>query len=74
MAAYRPPRLTQPLVEPYLSAACDAWETGGSLLLGLWAARRLEHWTVRSYGALVDQVRATLGDATDYSREEAADA
>lgn len=74
MATYRPPLLKQPLTEPYLSAACDAWEAGGSLLLGLWAARRLEHWTPRNYGALVAQVRQATGDTTDYSREEEADA
>ena len=74
MAAYRPPLLRQPLAEPHLSAACDAWQGGGSLLLGLWAARRLEFWTVRSSAALLDQVRTALGDDTDYSIEEAPDA
>lgn len=69
MATYRPPRLAQPLAEPYLKMACDAWRDGGSLLLGLWAARRLEYWDTRAYGELIQQVRAALDDTTDYSQE-----
>ncbi len=49
-----------------LRAACDAWERGGSLLLGPWAARHLTPWCARTYGALVARVRAELGDTADY--------
>jgi len=72
MATHRPPRLAQPLTEPYLTHACRAWEDGCSVLLGLWAARHLEYWTVCSYGALVAQVRAALGDDRDYSADNGA--
>jgi hypothetical protein len=64
-------RLTQPLAQPYLAQACRAWESGGCLMLGPWAARRLAIWDARSYAALVGQVRTELGDDVDYSREEA---
>lgn len=60
-------RVKQPLMEPHLSDACRAWVTGGCQLLGLWGAKHLAGWGVRAYADLVAEVRAELGDNTDYS-------
>jgi hypothetical protein len=50
-----------------LASAAYAWQSGGSLALGAWAARHMPHFSVAEYGALVREVRDYLGDDTDYS-------
>jgi hypothetical protein len=52
-----------------LRAACDAWQSGGTLALGLWLSRHKAHFTVKDYSELVEMVRAETGDTTDYSKE-----
>lgn len=52
-----------------LAAACEAWQSGGTLGLGLWLSKHKPHFTVADYGELVEMVRAELNDATDYSKE-----
>lgn len=52
---------------PKMRDAALAWERGGSLGLGHWAARHLKPLTVDKYGHLVAAVRMFLNDTTDYS-------
>ena len=49
-----------------IEAASAAWERGGTLGLGHWAARNLKPLTVEKYGNLVAAVRSYLGDTKDY--------
>lgn len=67
--ATNPMLLKQPLIEPYLTQACRAWDAGGCLMLGPWAAKRLARWDRNAYADLVVQVREALGDDRDYSEE-----
>jgi hypothetical protein len=56
------------LTSRQLHAACHAWEIGGHLALGLWAAKaELKDWCVRTYGELVRAVREELMDNTNYA-------
>ena len=55
--------------EVAIREACEAWDHGGSLSLGLWLSRYKPRFNVADYGALVRLVRAEMGDDTDYSRE-----
>lgn len=48
-----------------LEAAAHAWECGGCLMLGSWAARNKLSY---QYGALVRLVREYTHDNTDYSQ------
>lgn len=50
-----------------LRDACQAWQSGGTLGLGLWISKFKAHFTVADYGELIALVRAELGDDTDYS-------
>lgn len=59
------------LTRRQLADAAQAWQSGGSLGLGHWAARQ---GLGRAYGELVMLVRVELGDDTDYSQEEGHDA
>lgn len=59
------------LPTPLLWIACRAWQDGGSILLGLWAARHLTPWCARTYGELLARVRQELGDDRDYGQETA---
>lgn len=52
-----------------LQEACEAWESGGCLGLGLWLSKHKPHFTTKDYGELVGLVRAELGDDRDYSKE-----
>ena len=52
-----------------LREACEAWDHGGTLSLGLWLSRYKPRFSVADYGALVQLVRDELGDDTDYSKE-----
>jgi hypothetical protein len=52
-----------------LKEACHAWESGGTLALGLWLSKHKPHFTVRDYGDLVELVRVELNDTVDYSQE-----
>lgn len=47
-----------------------AWDTGGSLILGLTLSRIRPHFTVADYAAAVAAAREELGDETDYSLED----
>ncbi len=55
-----------------LQAACVAWQSGGTLGLGLWLSKHKLHFTAADYCELVVMVRAELGDATDYSIDQQA--
>jgi hypothetical protein len=57
------------LLKRDLHAACNAWQSGGTLGLGLWLSKHKPHFTVADYGDLVELVRAELNDQTDYSKE-----
>jgi len=52
-----------------VDAACDAWQSGGTLGLGLWLSKHKPRFSVHDYGELVAMVRAELNDNTDYSKE-----
>lgn len=52
-----------------LQEACHAWEVGGTLALSLWLSRYKPRFSVQDYSELIRQVRAELGDTTDYSKE-----
>ena len=52
---------------PEMREAAMAWQEGGTLMLGAWAARNIKPLTVQKYGYLVEAVREYLGDDTDYS-------
>lgn len=52
-----------------LRAACEAWQSGGTLGLGRWIARYKPHFSVFDYAALVELVRSELDDTQDYSKE-----
>lgn len=54
------------LTETQLEAAAHAWECGGCLMLGSWAARNKLSY---QYGALVRLVREYTHDTTDYAQE-----
>ena len=54
---------------PQMREAASAWENGGTLILGAWAARTLRPLTVEKYGKLIELVRWYLNDDTDYSQE-----
>lgn len=56
------------MTDEQIQAAAAAWQSGGTLMLGLWLARFKKHFTVADYGALVELVRAELNDDTDYSQ------
>lgn len=49
-----------------LEQAAHAWECGGCLMLGGWAARNKLSY---QYSQLVQLVREHTGDTTDYSQE-----
>ena len=57
------------LSETAIREACEAWDHGGSLSLGLWLSRYKPRFNVADYGALVALVRAEMDDDTDYSKE-----
>lgn len=57
------------LSETAIREACEAWQHGGTLSLGLWLSKYKPRYTVQDYGALVRLVRAELDDDTDYSQE-----
>jgi hypothetical protein len=53
-----------------LRTAAQAWESGGCIALGHWAARaELPQYGPLVYGELVELVRTKLNDTTDYSQE-----
>jgi hypothetical protein len=52
-----------------LREACAAWQSGGTLGLGLWLSKHKAHFTTHDYSELVGLVRVELGDQTDYSQE-----
>jgi hypothetical protein len=53
-----------------LRTACAAWESGGCIGLGHWAARAdLPQYGPLVYGELIDLVRTELNDTTDYQRQ-----
>lgn len=52
-----------------LRAASAAWQSGGTLGIGLWLSKHKPHFTVADYAELVGLVRAELHDTTDYSKE-----
>lgn len=52
-----------------LLEACHAWQSGGTLGLGLWMSRFKPHFSVGDYSEIVALVRAELNDTTDYSQE-----
>jgi hypothetical protein len=57
------------LTRGQLRTACAAWESGGCIGLGHWAARAgLRDYGATVYGELVDLVRVKLDDTTDYSQ------
>jgi hypothetical protein len=53
-----------------LRDACHAWDSGGTLALGLWLSKHKPHFTVRDYSDLIELVRTELNDAVDYSVNE----
>ena len=55
--------------EVAIREACEAWQHGGTLSLGLWLSKYKPRFTVADYSALVKLVRAELDDDTDYSKE-----
>lgn len=52
-----------------LREACAAWQSGGTLGLGLWLSKHKPRFGVNDYAELVAMVRAETGDDTDYSKE-----
>lgn len=57
------------LTRGQLRTAAQAWESGGCIGLGHWAARAgLRDYGATVYGELVGLVRVELGDETDYSQ------
>lgn len=52
-----------------LHDACAAWQSGGTLGLGLWLSKHKAHFSTRDYAELVGLVRTELNDWTDYSEE-----
>lgn len=52
-----------------LAAACVAWQSGGTLSLGLWLSKHKPHFSVQDYAELVGLVRVESDDTTDYSKE-----
>jgi hypothetical protein len=52
-----------------LREACAAWQSGGTLGLGLWLSKHTPRFTVAQYGDLVAMVRVELNDSRDYSQE-----
>jgi len=52
-----------------LREACHAWQSGGTLGLGLWLSKHKPRFTVHDYGDLVAMVRVELRDDTDYAQE-----
>lgn len=57
------------MTDAEIASACHAWDSGGSLSLGLWLSRYKPHFSVNDYADLVQLVRDELGDSTDYSQE-----
>ena len=51
-----------------LQEACEAWERGGTMSLGLWLSRFKPRFNAAEYGDLVAMVRAELDDDIDYSK------
>ena len=52
-----------------INSACTAWQSGGTLSLGLWLSKYKPHFSVKDYGDLVQLARDELNDTTDYSKE-----
>ncbi len=52
-----------------LREACAAWQSGGTMALGLGLSKHKPRFGTNDYADLVEMVRAELKDERDYSKE-----